>query len=174
MPDTVVGLFRTRSEADHALGKLKEAGFGADQVSISTPAVRRRGHYGLKVAAGVGFGTLLGALVGALVTGMVPGVHPLVAGNILATFLFAAVAGAATGGLAGGLLSMAASGDRALYYEQEVESGRFLVTVAGPRLADAEAIMRAAGAMEAAPVEAPVEKRPPPPDRGWEAPWAWC
>jgi len=156
MPDTVVGLFRTRSEADHAIGKLKEAGFGADQVSISTPAVRRRGHYGLKVAAGVGFGTLLGALVGALVTGMVPGVHPLVAGNILATFLFAAVAGAATGGLAGGLLSMSASGDRALYYEQEVESGRFLVSVAGPRLEEARALMRASGAMEAAPVEAPL------------------
>src|SRR5207249_3858286 len=86
MPDTVVGLFRTRSEADHALGKLKEAGFGADQVSISTPAVRRRG----------------------------------------------------------------------LYYEQEVESGRFLVSVAGPRLEEARALMRASGAMEAAPVEAPL------------------
>jgi len=166
MPDTVAGLFRTRAEAETALRNLKEAGFGPDQLSLATPRIGRRGHYGLKVLVGIAVGALLGALLGAVATGMVPGVHPLVAGNVLATFLFAAVAGAATGGVAGGLLSMSASGDRALYYEQEVESGRFLVTVAGPRLADAEAIMRAAGAMEAAPVEAPVEKGRPRPDSG--------
>src|SRR6266850_1065700 len=95
MPNTVVGLFRTRSEAEEALGKLKGEGFGPDQVSVSAPAVGRRRHYGL---------------------------------------ILAAVAGAATGGVAGGLLSMAGSGARALFYEQEVESGRVLVSVAGPRL----------------------------------------
>ncbi len=130
MPDTVVGLFRSRPESEAALRKLKLAGIVA--------------------------GAVLGALVGAIATGMVPGVHPLVPGNLLATFVFAAVAGAATGGLAGALLSMAASGDRALFYEQEVESGRFLVSVAGPRLEEARAVMRAAGAMESAPVEAPL------------------
>ena len=66
MPDTVVGLFRNRPEAEAALGKLKEAGFGSDQVSMSTPAVRRRGRYGLKVAVGIAVGTLLGALAGAI------------------------------------------------------------------------------------------------------------
>ena len=111
-------------------------------------------------------GTVLGALVGAIATGMVPGVHPLVPGNLLATFLFAAVAGAATGGLAGALLSMAASGDRALFYEQEVESGRFLVSVSGPRLEEAQELLRAAGAMEAAPVEAPLDSGRPRPESG--------
>ncbi|HEV8596567.1 MAG TPA: hypothetical protein VGR23_02510 [Candidatus Dormibacteraeota bacterium] len=157
MPDTVAGLFRTRAEAEKALRKLKEAGFGPDQVSLATPRIGRRGHYGMKVLIGIASGILLGALVGAVVTGMVPGVKPLVPGNLLATFLFAALAGAATGGLAGALVSMSASGDRALYYEQEVESGRFLVSVDGPRLEEARLIMRAAGAMEAAPVEAPLK-----------------
>jgi len=166
MPDTVVGLFRNRPEAEAALGKLKEAGFGSDQVSMSTPAVRRRGRYGLKVAVGIAVGTLLGALAGAIATGMVPGVHPLVYGNVVATFAFAAVAGAATGGLAGGLLSMSASGDRALYYEQEVESGRYLVSVAGPRLEVARDVLQAAGAMEAEPVEAPLENGRPRPESG--------
>ena len=167
MPDTVVGLFRTRSEAEEALGKLKEAGFGQDQLSVSTPAVRRRGRYGLKVGTGIVIGTLVGALAGAVVTGMVPGVHPLIAGNVLATFLFAAVAGAATGGVAGGLLSMAASGDRALFYEQEVESGRVLISVAGPRLEMARDVLRSEGAMEAEPVEAPiVEGGRPRPESG--------
>src|SRR5207253_4655208 len=166
MPDTVVGLFRTRTGAEDALGKLKEAGFGQDQLSVSTPAVRRRGRYGLKVGSGIVIGTLLGALAGAVATGLVPGVHPLIAGNVLATFLFAAVAGAATGGVTGALVSMAASGDRALYYEQEVEAGRYLVSVAGPGLEDAEEIMRVAGAMEAAPIEAPLEKGRPRPEGG--------
>ena len=166
MPDTVVGLFRSRPEAEGALRKLKEAGFGPDQVAVSTPHAGRRGHYGLKVLGGIVAGTVLGALVGAIATGMVPGVHPLVAGNLLATFLFAAVAGAATGGLAGALLSMAASGDRALFYEQEVESGRFLVSVSGPRLEEARDLLRAAGAMEAAPVEAPLDPGRPRPESG--------
>ncbi len=157
MPDTLAGLFRTRAEAEKALRKLKEAGFGPDQVSLATPRIGRRGHYGMKVLIGIASGILLGALVGAVVTGMVPGVKPLFPGNLLATFLFAALAGAATGGLAGALVSMSASGDRALYYEQEVESGRFLVSVDGPRLEEARLIMRAAGAMEAAPVEAPLK-----------------
>ena len=166
MPDTVVGLFRSRPEAEVALRKLKEAGFGPDQVAVSTPHAGRRGHYGLKVLGGIVAGTVLGALVGAVATGMVPGVHPLVAGNLLATFLFAAAAGAATGGLAGALLSMAASGDRALFYEQEVESGRFLVSVSGPRLEEARDVLRAAGAMEAAPVEAPLDPGRPRPESG--------
>lgn len=126
---------------------------------MATPRTGRRGHYGTKVLAGIAVGTLVGVVVGAIVTGMVPGVHQMVAGNQLALFALAAVAGAGTGGVAGGLVSMAASGDRALYYEQEVQSGRYLITVTGPGLAEAEAVMRAAGAMEAAPIEAPVDER---------------
>src|SRR5256885_14301297 len=159
MPDTVVGLFRTRSEAQEALGKLKEAGFGQDQLSVSTPGVRRRGRYGLKVGTGIVIGTLVGALAGAVVTGMVPGVHPLIAGNVLATFLFAAVAGAATGGVAGGLLSMAASGDRALFYQQEGESGRFLVSVTGEGLERGRAGLPAGGGMGAGAGRGPPAPR---------------
>jgi hypothetical protein len=159
MRDTVVGLFRTRTEADRALGKLKEAGFGPDQVAVPTPQFRRRGRYGLKLLVGIVAGILWGALVGATATGVVPGVKPLVSGNLAATFLFAAAAGAITGLVAGMLVSMAASGDRPLFYEQEVESGRISITVAGPDLERAREILRATGAMEAAPVEAPL-KRP--------------
>ena len=156
MPDTIAGLFRTRSEAEKALRNLKEGGFGSDQVSLATPRRARRGHYGLKVLVGIGIGTVAGALLGALVTGIVPGVKPLFAGNFVATFVLALVAGSATGGVAGALLSMSASGDSGLYYEQEVESGRFLISVTGSRLDEAAAILEASGAMEAAPVEAPI------------------
>jgi hypothetical protein len=131
MPGTVVGLFRSRSEAEIGLRKLKEGGFREDQVSVSTPRTGRRGRYGMKVVAGMVIGVLAGALVGAL---------------------------AATGLVAGGLLSLAASGDTALYYDEEVQSGRVLVSVAGPRFEEARAIMLEAGAMEAAPFDAPLER----------------
>ena len=166
MPDTIAGLFKTRSEANEALRKLKESGFGPDQISVSTPRTRRHGHYGTKVGAGIAIGAVVGALVGALAAGMLPGVHPLIPGNMWATFALVAITGAATGGIAGLLISMAAAGDRALFYEQEVEAGRILISVAGPRLEVAEALMREAGAMEAAPVEAPIEKGRPRPESG--------
>src|SRR5438552_18216300 len=98
MPDTVVGLFRSRPEAEGALRKLKEAGFGPDQVAVSTPHAGRRGHYGLKVLGGIVAGPVSGALVGAIATGMVPGVPPRVAGHPLAALLLAAVSGGAAGG----------------------------------------------------------------------------
>lgn len=156
MADTVAGLFPTRAAAEEALRKLKEAGFPAERIAVSSPRRRRRGRYGAKLLAGLAIGTLLGAIVGAVASGIVPGVRPLMAGNVLVTFALAAVAGAATGLVAGGLLSMSASGDRALYYEQEVESGRVLVSVWKPGLENARAILLAAGAMEAAPIEAPM------------------
>jgi hypothetical protein len=164
MPDTVAGLFRTREEAEEALRKLKEAGLGPDQVSLFTPRGGRRGHYGRKVLAGIVIGTLLGTVAGAIVTGTVPGLHPLIPGNYLATFALAAVAGTAAGGVAGGLTSMAVYGGETLFYEQEVESGRLLVSVAGPGLEEAQAAMLAAGAMEAVPIEAPLHGGRPRPE----------
>jgi len=112
---------------------------------------------------GIVIGTALGAIIGALATGMLPGVHPLISGNLVATFLLALVAGAATGSLAGMLVSMAAAGDTALYYEQEVESGRFLVRVRGNRLELARVTLQQAGALEAAPIEAPLKPERPRP-----------
>jgi hypothetical protein len=161
MPDTVAGLFRNRVEAEEALRKLEEAGFSRDQLSLSTPRVARRGHYGLKVLIGIGAGILIGAVLGAVVSGAAPGMHALLPGNKLALFLFIAFAGAITGGVAGALVAIAASGDTTLYYEQEVQAGRFLVVVSGPELARARALMLAAGAMEAAPVEAPLHEGRP-------------
>lgn len=166
MPDTVVGLFRARSEAEAALGKLKGLGFQPDQISLATPRAGRRGHYGIKVAVGLVVGTLLGLLIGAVAAGMVPGVHPLIHGAMLATFALAAITGAITGGIAGALFSMAASGDSALYYEQEVEAGRFLLSVSGPRLEEAREVMRQMGAMEAVPLQAPMDTGRPRPESG--------
>jgi hypothetical protein len=97
---------------------------------------------------------------------MVPGVHPMMSGNMLLTFLFVAFTVGAAGGLAGMLLGMAASGGGSnLYYEQEIESGRFLVKVTSENPAKALNLLEDAGAMEASPLEAPVEKGRGAPER---------
>ena len=156
MPETVVGLFRTRAEAETGLRELERAGFSSSDIEIVTPRRVQTGGYGRKIAAGIGIGTLFGAVVGAVATGLAPGLHPLLPGNLPATFLFVAFAGAAGGALAGMLLGMATAGDRGLFYEQEVESGRALVNVFTDNPACARHVLQASGAMEAAPIETPV------------------
>src|SRR5256885_14007868 len=81
MPDLVAGLFRTRAGAEMALGKLKEAGFAADQVALATPRIGRRGRYGLKVLIGIGGGAPLGAGGGGGVSRGGPGAHPPFSGK---------------------------------------------------------------------------------------------
>lgn len=166
MPASVAGLFKSRPEAEGALRKLEESGFPEDQVVLATPRIGRKGHYGRKVVAGIAVGTLVGVVLGAFATGLVPGTSQMIPGAAAVIFLLAAGAGAITGGLGGALVAMAASGDRALYYEQEVQSGRFLISVTGPRLGEARAILLAAGAMEAEPVESPLEGGRPHADAG--------
>jgi hypothetical protein len=159
MPETVVGLFKTRSEAEKGVRALERAGFGAGEIGLVWPGDVREGHYGSKVAAGVGAGTVVGGVLGALAAGLIPGLGPVIAGGALAAVLGGA-AGATTGGLAGALVSMAATGDRALYYEQEVQSGRFLVSVSSERPDEAHALLRDSGALEASPIQAPIQELP--------------
>jgi hypothetical protein len=154
--ETVVGLFRTRAEAESAVAGLERAGFSLSDINTVTSRRVRNGRFGLKVITGIGIGTLIGAAAGAAVTGILPGLHPMLPGNLLVTFLFVAFTGAFAGGLAGMLLAMAAAGDRGLFYEQEVESGRVLVNVVTDRPVDARRVLVAAGAMEASPIETPV------------------
>jgi hypothetical protein len=154
MPDTVAGLFRARSEVDLALRNLKEAGFGPDRVSVATPRIGRRGHYGVKVLIGIAAGTLIGALVGAVVRGMAPGLHPLLPGNVLVTFLLAAVAGAAIGGVALWSACPRPATERSTTSRRSSPADSSSLTGSG--LAKAWKIMRASGVMEAAPVEAPL------------------
>jgi hypothetical protein len=166
MTVTAVGLFRTRLEAESALRKLEQAGFTSGDISIVTPRRTREGRWWAKLMAGLVVGTAVGAIVGAVVTGMVPGVHPMMSGNMLLTFLFVAFTVGAAGGLAGMLLGMAASGGGSnLYYEQEIESGRFLVKVISENPAKAVNLLEHAGAMEASPLEAPVEALNDAPER---------
>jgi hypothetical protein len=160
----VVGVFRDRAEASNAIEAIKDAGFSVDDVSILMPdqAHARAGEdetnadfgaAGPAVAGGV-LGGAVGWLVG-LGSFVIPGVGPFIGAGALITSLVGAAIGASVGALASGLVQMGVPEGEARWYEQEVRSGRTLVTVrAGARYAEARELLRRHGAYD-------VEQREP-------------
>ena len=162
--EAVVGVFRDRSEASNAIEALKDAGFSVDDISILMPDAERAragddetntdfGAAGPAVAGGV-LGGAAGWLVG-LGSFVIPGVGPFIGAGALIASLAGAAIGASVGALASGLMKMGVPEEEARWYEQEVQTGRTLVTVrAGARYAEARDLLRRHGAYD-------VEQREP-------------
>lgn len=152
MAETVVGVLKTRSEAAAASRQLEKAGFSRSQIELESPGQDRQPDYRRNLRTGAVVGCVAGALAGALIGAMATtGALPIV--------LLGVMAGGITGFLAGIYVSMAASTGHGLHYQQEVESGRFLISVTSDRPAEAKEILDAAGALEAEPIDAPVESQ---------------
>jgi hypothetical protein len=170
---TAVGVFRTREEAERAIHDLKRAGFTDDQIGMMmqsehderTAGARRddaptAGTVDLdsdrdtKAPEGAGAGAvgggLVGGVLGAIAAGAIPGIGPIIAVGALAGILGGAAAGAAAGGIVGALVGMGVPEEEAKYYEDEVRTGKALVTVdAAGRYDEAVSILRSAGAYDA-------------------------
>jgi len=150
---TVVGVFHTRDAAIKSMNDLKSAGFRDDQISLvgknSDGDVKTEGN---KAATGAATGAAVGGGAAALVSlgmsfGVIPVIGPILAVGPLAAALISAVGGAAAASLVGGLIGMGLPEHEAQYYEGEVQSGRFLVTVhAAGRYDEAWAILQRNGA----------------------------
>jgi hypothetical protein len=132
---TVVGVFPSRAAAENAVAELKSAGFTNSEISLigRNPDGEVKAE-GSKAAAGAATGAAVGAGAAALASlgmtfGVIPVVGPILAIGPLAAALLSAAGGAAAGGLVGGLVGLGLSEHEAKYYEGEVKSGRFLVTV---------------------------------------------
>lgn len=138
---TVVALFVRREDAHEAITKLIESGIRAERIGYLEPLDERDAKNPGKAAAkgieaGGAAGAVLGAMLAAAAVGLIPGVGPaLVAGSLLPVALGAA-GGAATGAVAGGLLAVDMSSEDEPYFMQEVQAGRFLVSVEVEREAD--------------------------------------
>jgi uncharacterized protein (TIGR02271 family) len=157
---TVVGVFEDPSAARRAIGLLKDAGFDGESISILTPdkedtrtmAEETGTHAGGGAATGAVAGGILGGLGGWLVgigALAIPGVGPFIAAGAFATALGGAAIGAGVGAIAGALIGMGVPEEHAKYYENEVRSGRTLVTVrADGRYDEAQNILRGAGAYD--------------------------
>ncbi|OUL28659.1 hypothetical protein BV378_07095 [Nostoc sp. RF31YmG] len=159
-----IGVFHNRSDAEHALRELGNAGIVMDRVSViardgnnngeiaGTPVEERVGDKsdeGAKVGAvsGGALGGLTGLLVG-LGTLAIPGIGPIMLAGAAATALATTIAGgaigAAAGSLLGGLVGLGIPEERARYYNERVERGGYLVIVDGTdeEIARAEPILR--------------------------------
>ena len=158
--DTIVGVFRTHTDAQRAVRELKDAGFTDEQIGITHQHEDAEGyakqHEDDETMAGEGAaaGAAVGAGTGALwalgiAAGMLPAVGPIIAGGILASVAASAAGAAAAGGLIGALIGLGIPEDEAEYYHSELKEGRTIVTVkAHDRTADAWRILSGAGAYD--------------------------
>lgn len=151
MQKTVVGVFKSESEAERAVGSLRENGFRDQEISIvaKDDGKRRQGSEGGNgaqsnqggrgsrgggqtqgmqedgisdgLASGAAWGGLAGLALGAGALA-IPGLGPIVAAGPIA----AALTGAATGGLAGGLIDWGIPEESGRQLQEEVRRGNIL------------------------------------------------
>jgi len=155
-----VGLFHDPERARDAIGALKDAGFGGNDISLLMPdrgqARDMAAETGTKAAEGAATGAVTGGILGGLggfLVGIgalaIPGVGPFIAAGAFATALGGAAVGAGVGALAGALIGMGIPEEEARYYEEEVRGGRTLVAVrADGRMDEADSILHDFGAYD--------------------------
>lgn len=165
--NTVLGVFRSRSQADKAIDALFEAGFRANHIGMVTrdsgssekPTVKSTArsssketaeaqNAGAGAAAGAAAGAGIGALVGwGVLSGMVPVIGPALMAGTLGVIASNALGGAGIVGVVGTLTGWGVTENDAKHYESEVAAGRVIITVtAEDRCDEARAILRKYGA----------------------------
>ena len=160
---TLVALFKEKRDAEAAVRALTSAQFDSARLGVVGPGKAHVQAFGKMALAGVGAGTvvcgILGVGLGMAMAGLLPGTHAWLLGGWFVPLMFGLTA-AAAGALAGMLISQSVSRQDALYYEEEVEAGRTLVTVMSEadRAETARRILLQEGAFEASPIDAPIQK----------------
>lgn len=137
---TVVGVFENRGQADRAVDDLRRAGFRENQIGVvardseGTTMTDHEEDSGTLAEEGAVAGAIAGAGVGGLIglgvlAGVIPILGPAIAAGTLGTILLNAAGGAAIAGVAGALVGLGIPEEEARFYEGELSSGRYLVTV---------------------------------------------
>ncbi len=138
----IAATFSTRREAESAVHDLRAAGIDDAHIGVMSQSTKDRAPKsglpndptesrweegsGIGAAAGAVAGTGLGLAVAAA---LIPPIGPLIAGGALVALLASAGAGATVGTVVGGLIGLGIPEDEATYYEDELKTGRTLVTV---------------------------------------------
>jgi len=133
-----VGVFNTRDAADRAVDDLVRSGYSRDQIGVvakdSSGNVTSRTADQGESGEGATIGAAAGAATAGLVSlgisfGVIPAIGPILAVGPWAAALISAASGAAAAGIAGALIGWGVPEDEANYYEGEVKSGKYVVTV---------------------------------------------
>jgi hypothetical protein len=133
-----VGVFTDHAQANRAVDELKRRGFRNDQIGVAGRDWRSQGASKSDTDTMVGEGALAGALTGAglgglvglgVLSGMIPVIGPAIAAGTLGVLLTNAAGGAVIASIVGALVGAGVSEEDASYYEGEIKSGRYLVTV---------------------------------------------
>lgn len=137
MSQTVIGLFRSREQAEEAIRELKVRDFDENDISLISrnDEAKVGGNKGERMsfdnqnltdgtATGGAIGGLAGLLAGAGAL-LIPGIGPIIAAGPLA----GALTGIVTGGIAGGLIDYGIPEEEGQRYEEEINRGSILVAV---------------------------------------------
>ncbi len=139
-PTVVYGVYSDRREAEKAVDRLRNEGFNSQDVSVVFPDRDMNQEFAMEkhtkapeggLAAGGG-GLVVGGILGWLVgigTLVIPGAGPLIAAGPIVAALTGAGVGSAVGGIAGSLIGLGVPEFEAKRYEDEIKSGRILVSV---------------------------------------------
>jgi hypothetical protein len=152
-------VFRTRREAEAALGALLDGGFKSSHLSLilQSPVVNQEHGAAAAIEDAVGTSGNIGAGIGGVVGGFggilaglglvaVPGLGPILAIGPIAAALTGALMGSAVGGVAGALIGLGVSEVEAAECERHLRQGQVVLVVhCGYDCAPALRIIRAAG-----------------------------
>ncbi|CAN5567506.1 membrane protein [soil metagenome] len=162
MTQSVIGLVKTRPDAESLVVALKETGFADSQISVLFPDKEGSNDFAHDNSTKAPEGAVTGASTGGIIGGAVgllagigalaiPGVGPLIAaGPIMATLSGLAV-GATLGGVAGALVGMGIPEYEAKMFEGKLLEGNILIaahSADGKDLERAEAAFKTHGATD--------------------------
>ncbi|MBE3591077.1 MAG: general stress protein [Firmicutes bacterium] len=151
MAKTVIGVFRSKGQAEKAVAALRNKGFSDQEISIVAKKDDGKGDPDTRltnqnVVDGTSWGAGIGGAAGLLASAgalAIPGIGPLLALGPLA----ATLGGAAAGGLAGGLVDYGIPETEGREYEERVKQGDVLVVISTDKEAKKAAqILREHGA----------------------------
>ncbi|MBK7748145.1 MAG: DUF3341 domain-containing protein [Candidatus Obscuribacter sp.] len=162
MSQSVIGLVKTRVEAENLVDALQNAGFLNSDLSVLFPDKQGSKDFAhdnsTKAPEGAATGATTGGVIGGalgLLAGIgalaIPGVGPFIAaGPIMATLSGVGV-GATLGGLTGALIGMGIPEYEAKMFEGKLKEGNILIAAhseKGDALKRAEEIFKTHGAMD--------------------------
>jgi VIT1/CCC1 family predicted Fe2+/Mn2+ transporter len=144
--DCVVGVFGSTAEAQSAVARLHEMGWGAHvslitrgrESELDATELDQGDQMEKSAALGAAAGSALGLLAGSALL-IVPGIGPVVFAGAIAS----GITGGLVGGLVGAMSGWGVKEDRVPEYEQDLHEGKTIVLVGGDplKLAEAKSIL---------------------------------